>query len=152
MIRRPPRSTRTDTLFPYTTLFRSSDGDEWLNRFGLQQQEVVAHLEALPDPGAARDVMGESVALRPARSDLGRAQLVESAISHGHEQVVVVRRKAPLDLLERCDRQPGQAVLLQIAAVDRGAGHIVAAVLGEAVVRDLGDLADPADEEAVDRK
>src|SRR3546814_12522018 len=34
MIRRPPRSTRTDTLFPYTTLFRSgtneggSEGDE----------------------------------------------------------------------------------------------------------------------------
>src|SRR3546814_1900570 len=27
MIRRPPRSTRTDTLFPYTTLFRSS---EWI--------------------------------------------------------------------------------------------------------------------------
>src|SRR3546814_1927526 len=26
MIRRQPRSTRTDTLFPYTTLFRSSDG------------------------------------------------------------------------------------------------------------------------------
>src|SRR3546814_1384967 len=25
MIRRPPRSTRTDTLFPYTTLFRSVD-------------------------------------------------------------------------------------------------------------------------------
>src|SRR3546814_7815461 len=33
MIRRPPRSTRTDTLFPYTTLFRSDDLDEiigWL--------------------------------------------------------------------------------------------------------------------------
>src|SRR3546814_1918729 len=26
MIRRPPRSTRTDTLFPYTTLFRSPTG------------------------------------------------------------------------------------------------------------------------------
>src|SRR3546814_3557112 len=26
MIRRPPRSTRTDTLFPYTTLFRSKGG------------------------------------------------------------------------------------------------------------------------------
>src|SRR3546814_4224005 len=25
MIRRPPRSTRTDTLFPYTTLFRAAD-------------------------------------------------------------------------------------------------------------------------------
>src|SRR3546814_9222506 len=34
MIRRPPRSTRTDTLFPYTTLFRSSfsgrrEGPAW---------------------------------------------------------------------------------------------------------------------------
>src|SRR3546814_5653215 len=27
MIRRPPRSTRTDTLFPYTTLFRSAEED-----------------------------------------------------------------------------------------------------------------------------
>src|SRR3546814_5031338 len=27
MIRRPPRSTRTDTLFPYTTLFRSHLGE-----------------------------------------------------------------------------------------------------------------------------
>src|SRR3546814_3827857 len=27
MIRRPPRSTRTDTLFPYTTLFRSENGN-----------------------------------------------------------------------------------------------------------------------------
>src|SRR3546814_7013661 len=26
MIRRPPRTTRTDTLFPYTTLFRSQQG------------------------------------------------------------------------------------------------------------------------------
>src|SRR3546814_11822564 len=29
MIRRPPRSTRTDTLFPYTTLFRSSNPRLW---------------------------------------------------------------------------------------------------------------------------
>src|SRR3546814_5157464 len=31
MIRRPPRSTRTDTLFPYTTLFRS-----WFLRLAVQ--------------------------------------------------------------------------------------------------------------------
>src|SRR3546814_5723116 len=31
MIRRPPRSTRTDTLFPYTTLFRSEIA-EWLRK------------------------------------------------------------------------------------------------------------------------
>src|SRR3546814_6828065 len=28
MIRRPPRSTRTDTLFPYTTLFRSNSSSD----------------------------------------------------------------------------------------------------------------------------
>src|SRR3546814_13241554 len=28
MLRQPPRSTRTDTLFPYTTLFRSADNQE----------------------------------------------------------------------------------------------------------------------------
>src|SRR3546814_9824584 len=33
MIRRPPRSTRTDTLFPYTTLFRSSCGCNVPSRF-----------------------------------------------------------------------------------------------------------------------
>src|SRR3546814_5347322 len=32
MIRRPPRSTRTDTLFPYTTLFRSSPATSRPNR------------------------------------------------------------------------------------------------------------------------
>src|SRR3546814_11223376 len=32
MIRRPPRSTRTDTLFPYTTLFRSWNTDSEGNR------------------------------------------------------------------------------------------------------------------------
>src|SRR3546814_5573680 len=34
MIRRPPRSTRTDTLFPYTTLFRSIVGDVIIGKEG----------------------------------------------------------------------------------------------------------------------
>src|SRR3546814_13188221 len=33
MIRRPPRSTRTDTLFPYTTLFRSGRVEQNAQRF-----------------------------------------------------------------------------------------------------------------------
>src|SRR3546814_17267632 len=50
MIRRPPRSTRTDTLFPYTTLFRSDlgvdrRGMEGIERLGLQL--VVMQAEAL---------------------------------------------------------------------------------------------------------
>src|SRR3546814_7963733 len=35
MIRRPPRSTRTDTLFPYTTLFRSQRAADQLQERGL---------------------------------------------------------------------------------------------------------------------
>src|SRR3546814_20077349 len=34
MIRRPPRSTRTDTLFPYTTLFRSAAAIAAIELFG----------------------------------------------------------------------------------------------------------------------
>src|SRR3546814_3688099 len=35
MIRRPPRSTRTDTLFPYTTLFRSGNGTDFLRLYSV---------------------------------------------------------------------------------------------------------------------
>src|SRR3546814_5464874 len=38
MIRRPPRSTRTDTLFPYTTLFRSHDiADDQIDLLHLRE-------------------------------------------------------------------------------------------------------------------
>src|SRR3546814_5488190 len=39
MIRLPPRSTRTDTLFPYTTLFRSDDGLQTLVGDDVEQLE-----------------------------------------------------------------------------------------------------------------
>src|SRR3546814_5870362 len=37
MIRRPPRSTRTDTLFPYTTLFRSVGNLVWSSYRGIRR-------------------------------------------------------------------------------------------------------------------
>src|SRR3546814_9338421 len=40
MIRRPPRSTRTDTLFPYTTLFRSYRGATSIRRVAVSHIEV----------------------------------------------------------------------------------------------------------------
>src|SRR3546814_1249584 len=40
MIRRPPRSTRTDTLFPYTTLFRSAHGAAQRQRAHVQEADV----------------------------------------------------------------------------------------------------------------
>src|SRR3546814_1022599 len=50
MIRRPPRSTRTDTLFPYTTLFRS------VHRHRDARPYPLVHLHQLAAAGVAGDV------------------------------------------------------------------------------------------------
>src|SRR3546814_19408073 len=44
MIRRPPRSTRTDTLFPYTTLFRSRVADLHPDRGGDSDEDELKSL------------------------------------------------------------------------------------------------------------
>src|SRR3546814_10530449 len=54
MIRRPPRSTRTDTLFPYTTLFRSRFlavlrvDDDFADAFGDRDQAIAANAARAP--------------------------------------------------------------------------------------------------------
>src|SRR3546814_13915908 len=57
MIRRPPRSTRTDTLFPYTTLFRSAynagpgNVNKWLAANGDPRTgtvDMIGWIEAIP--------------------------------------------------------------------------------------------------------
>src|SRR3546814_7363119 len=56
IVRRPPRSTRTDTLFPYTTLFRSRLGQR------IEERDVLA-LEIAHRIGAVRPV-GRAVRTR----------------------------------------------------------------------------------------
>src|SRR3546814_14250554 len=53
MIRRPPRSTRTDTLFPYTTLFRSFDTgpgvgpiNDWITAHGAGEMDLEGRVAA----------------------------------------------------------------------------------------------------------
>src|SRR3546814_2703963 len=53
MIRRPPRSTRTDTLFPYTTLFRSADPVAGDLHLGVLRPSLRHHHQA-PGPGPCR--------------------------------------------------------------------------------------------------
>src|SRR3546814_1698549 len=55
MLRRPPRSTRTDTLFPYTTLFRSRDENR--DAQGLDQGEVE-HVAVVERDGVALQLVG----------------------------------------------------------------------------------------------
>src|SRR3546814_9781029 len=54
MIRRPPRSTRTDTLFPYTTLFRSD-----LRLAILEAKRAIAGDPPVPD--AVVDFLARSI-------------------------------------------------------------------------------------------
>src|SRR3546814_4697844 len=55
MIRRPPRSTRTDTLFPYTTLFRSEEADAVV----ACHEQVGIHVGIDVAPRAARAARSE---------------------------------------------------------------------------------------------
>src|SRR3546814_15826057 len=61
MIRRPPRSTRTDTLFPYTTLFRSADlaGEPFISLMhGDRTRRRVDRI--FEDAGVERDLVVET--------------------------------------------------------------------------------------------
>src|SRR3546814_20222110 len=49
MIRRPPRVTRTDTLFPYTTLFRSSDMPDFNYRRCTEKHDEISLATELCD-------------------------------------------------------------------------------------------------------
>src|SRR3546814_9312306 len=70
MLRRPPRSTRTDTLFPYTTLFRSRASAAASSRRATRSLHRLDHLEA--------------VALRD------QARAAEAGIDHGFVRQVAV--------------------------------------------------------------
>src|SRR3546814_13241778 len=76
MIRRPPRSTRTDTLFPYTTLFRSrSSGSRGSLRLPFQVGEGTGALLAQGTArGRDQPVDGASSIRRAAARLAGRKQ------------------------------------------------------------------------------
>src|SRR3546814_13677920 len=96
MIRRPPRSTRTDTLFPYTTLFRSfrerrqlfADQDDvidtgGLDRLGETDVEGVGRLAQLfhrtkdGDAAAGNLLRPQGLERRPHRGGIGVVALVD---------------------------------------------------------------------------
>src|SRR3546814_7142031 len=66
MIRRPPRSTRTDTLFPYTTLFRSYGYQWWIPSPGIYAALGVFGQTIYIDP--AKDLVIVQIAAWPAAS------------------------------------------------------------------------------------
>src|SRR3546814_10349598 len=64
MIRRPPRSTRTDTLFPYTTLFRSGAPDTYAPEYKAMFRALVdGRTPLIVHCTAGKDRTGVAVAL-----------------------------------------------------------------------------------------
>src|SRR3546814_2388155 len=72
MIRRPPRSTRTDTLFPYTTLFRS------VTEIALETGDSVEALLAATHPAGAtvKDVLTGHIATIGENMNVRRAAVL----------------------------------------------------------------------------
>src|SRR3546814_1197265 len=86
MIRRPPRSTRTDTLFPYTTLFRSACNRQ-MGQADVGQKRIGIDVDGF---------------LQCAAGGVGTAMAGEQATAGDMERAVVGRQgDRPIDVAQR---------------------------------------------------
>src|SRR3546814_8833259 len=102
MIRRPPKSTRTDTLFPYTTLFRSSINGRVAELERAHAIEPAPHLARQRGQLLRRDCRRRLDVLGPGY--LGHRQLVLGALfvlleggGAEEEHLAVLDRRHPAD-------------------------------------------------------
>src|SRR3546814_18371555 len=105
MIRRPPRSTRTDTLVPYTTLFRSDRRQEG-RREQLHREAVQRRHPEDQDNRRPRRVLTGSGA--------GRAMTVDTATAFGRarDEIDIIDRElqAAFDrIIDAVEREIGRA-------------------------------------------
>src|SRR3546814_7516230 len=118
MLLRPPRATRTDTLFPYTTLFRSTVA-------GARASAVAAPAAA----ARARFALAEALAEIEAPADLrvGRALEIDRALIDREQGPVVVADdavgKGRLDLRGQQRKIVRRVVALIAVVIDRSEEH-----------------------------
>src|SRR3546814_8957716 len=94
MIRRPPRSTRTDTLFPYTTLFRSSGCGSAVPWRRIHQVTVTLRATPQPfnDPENLVDSAVRSMLDHPIHAINQRETMVSQAtdvLKHEHDAILM---------------------------------------------------------------
>src|SRR3546814_20874469 len=99
MIRRPPRSTRTDTLFPYTTLFRS------IRRLGITGSIGID----LPTMNGKAERMAAAEAL-----DRALPQPFERTAVNGFGFMQIIRRRTRPSLPELVQADPALAAALAL--------------------------------------
>src|SRR3546814_6523122 len=111
MIRRPPRSTRTDTLFPYTTLFRSAH--DTVLRFAPAGVDPRREAEAITE-AEVREVDG-IVEIPGAAAFLARLPAVRQP-----------HARHPIRALDRRDRnaEPQVDAMLAVLLLKIGRAHV----------------------------
>src|SRR3546814_17906991 len=109
MIRRPPRSTRTDTLFPYTTLFRSKTRIVKIGKGGLKAART--HLRYIQRDGVTREGLpGELYDADSDRAD-GKAFLERSdGDRHKFRFIVSAEDAVEYEALKCFTRRPVQEI------------------------------------------
>src|SRR3546814_14157607 len=105
MIRRPPRSTRTDTLFPYTTLFRSVDAEfvdahRRVLELGLAGHRIDDRIDQRTDARVGREL----IVPVDRHEHLAAAHLATSA--HARNQRAPVRGDARPPAFPYAGREP----------------------------------------------
>src|SRR3546814_4939420 len=111
MIRRPPRSTRTDTLFPYTTLFRSREGIERLDH-GVE--------DGLVDPLGIGVAQRRRLALERTRSEEHTSEL--QSLMRISYAVFCLKKKTTQNILDNTIKQISNG---------RNNAHILIFLLGQ---------------------
>src|SRR3546814_7858081 len=118
MIRRPPRSTRTDTLFPYTTLSRSPKAGYYIsaqdNRMTGPQSSRYAYPDNRRDLHSRHDAAGQryriimqELAARQARGDFSfRETLSDRSEEHTSELQSLMRISYAVFCLKTKNKRP----------------------------------------------
>src|SRR3546814_10321044 len=109
MVLRPPRSTRTDTLFPYTTLFRST----------LSKREGVERASALePDDPAITDSLAWAY-FRLGDTAKALPLLQERSEEHTSELQSLMRNSYAVFCLKKKQNNHTQKAITKIKGIDR---------------------------------
>src|SRR3546814_8949595 len=96
MIRRPPRSTRTDTLFPYTTLFRSEHIRIMGDKVEAKRTAGALGLPLVPGSDGAISNIDDA---RQIASEIGYPVLIKAASGGGGRGMKVVPEESQLETL-----------------------------------------------------
>src|SRR3546814_20311196 len=135
MIRRPPRSTRTDTLFPYTTLFRSEAVRDRVLVEVIIGQRVLARGQREDVGGQEREQEALAAAVRAIAAQRGfgrvgvdrerhRAAMAATVESHRQSFLRIRASRRSRARREREDRKGGVSGKSVSLRVDLGGGRI----------------------------